>query len=136
MSVEQIQGEIEALRALTPEILASVAKVHRSGSVPRLGPFDGTYYEPIYGPNTVRFEASFPVLFDDGTEWVINFPLLSRNGHAHRTVESEVATLKWVKANTTLPVPLIHGYDSRYFELECSASSLYHFGSDAGKTYH
>jgi hypothetical protein len=111
-SVEEIQGEIEALRSLTPEILASVAKVHPSGSLPRLGLFEGTYYEPIYGPTTVRCDVSFPVIFDDGTEWVINFPLLCRTAHAFRKVETEVATLKWVKANTALPVPSVHGYDS------------------------
>lgn len=110
-SIEEIKGEIEALRASTKEVLISVSQVHPSGSLPKLGPFDGCYYEPIYGPATVRFEVSFPVIFDDGTEWVINYPLLSRTANPGWKLDFEVATLKWVKTNTTLPVPSVHSYD-------------------------
>jgi hypothetical protein len=114
MTSVQVQSEIDALCAQSTNIIASVAKVHPSGSLPRLGHFDGTYFDPLYGTNSIRFEASFPLIFDDGTEWVINFPLFCMTGYAlpQRKVQFEVSTLKWVKSHTTLPVPAVHAYDS------------------------
>src|SRR5271167_3499054 len=105
--MDVVPSETEALRALSSEITSTAAKLHPSGTTPKLGSFNDL------PPSRVRFEESFPLTFDDGTEWVINFPLFSRT-HPELVpikIASEVATMKWAKSHTTLPIPSIRGCD-------------------------
>src|SRR5439155_25988111 len=72
--MDAAHSEIEALCALSSEITSTAAKLHPSGRAPHLGSLNN---EPI-NHISIRYEASFPLTFDDGTEWVINFPLFSQ----------------------------------------------------------
>jgi Phosphotransferase enzyme family len=61
----------------------------------------------------------FEIVFDDGIVWVARIlqfcPEWSQNSsESAETVESEVATLRLLKAKTSIPVPAVYGYDSRY----------------------
>ena len=104
-----VQREIEELRASSCAITSTATKVHPSGTTPRLDIFP----DHIDMKSSIRFQVSFLLTFDDGTEWVIKFPLFSR---MHRelvpaNVASEVATMTWAKSHTTLPIPSIRGSD-------------------------
>lgn len=108
-----VHNEVEGLHALSSEIISTAAKIHPSGMTPQLGCFNDEPIDPVHWPSSIRFEASFPLTFVDGTEWVINFPLFSRT---HRDLipaklGSEVATLHWAKTHTTLPIPSIRACD-------------------------
>src|SRR5271169_2998791 len=104
--------ETEDIISLSTEIIESVKQVHPSHLTPRLSSFDNISESPG-NAQTSRYNALFPLSFDDGTEWVIKFPLFSSVSSAlvSRKVESEVATTKWVKSNTSIPVPSIHAFD-------------------------
>jgi len=106
------EHEIASIRALSVEIVDTVARIHPSNLKPKLGSFP-----PSEVPDNQRalpgFNFSIPLTFDDGTEWVIRFPLKTRTVFAllKRKILSEVATIKWLKLNTSIPCPAIHAYD-------------------------
>jgi hypothetical protein len=59
--------------------------------------------------------------FDDGVIWVAGIRQrtcpaeASQNSRkSGKTIESEVATMQFLKSNTSLPVPAVYGYDVRY----------------------
>ena len=104
--MDTVSREVESLRALSSAITSSVAKIHPNGKTPQLGSFDDELID-------FRLEGSFPLIFDDGTQWVIKFRLLSRT-HPEivpSSLAAEVAAIHWVKSHTTLPVPRIRAVD-------------------------
>jgi hypothetical protein len=112
--MDPVIAEMEQLRGSVAEIAKSVANLHPSGLSPDLSMLQNGPIDPILISSTIRFEMSFPLLFPDGTQWVIKFPLYTTTGTGmmNRKVLSQVATMKWVKTYTTLPVPTVHGFDN------------------------
>src|SRR5438046_10760407 len=103
--MDEVHREVESLRAFSSEITSMVGKIHPCATTPQFGSLSDEPIDPVNWPSSIRFEASFPLTFADGTEWVINFSLFSRT---HRDLVpaklgSEVATLQWAKSHTTLP---------------------------------
>ena len=113
MTDQDTENEIASIRALSEEIIETVARIHPSNLRPKLGSFP-----PSEVPDSQRgipgFNFSIPLNFDDGTEWVIRFPLKTRIAVAlmNRKILSEVATIKWLKTNTSIPCPTIHAFDA------------------------
>ena len=98
--MDPVHNELESLRALSSEITSTAAKLHPYDKTPRLGSLNDEPNDPVHLSSPFRFEASFPLTFDDGTQWVINFPLFSKTHPAYVPIKlsSEAATLSWVKA--------------------------------------
>jgi len=113
MSEQDIENEIASIRSLAEEIIETVARIHPSNLRPNLGSFP-----PSEVPDNLRVipgcNFSIPLTFDDGTEWVIRFPLKTRTAFAlmNRKILSEIATIKWLKRNTSIPCPTIHAFDA------------------------
>lgn len=103
-----LSREVNYLCSKSAKIATAIAKIHPSGLTPSVGPVltrDPTDYSD-------GFKISFPLTFEDGTEWLITFPhtTTTYSFTVRRRIESEVATLKWLKQHTTLPVPTVHGW--------------------------
>ena len=62
--------------------------------------------EPIEG----SFNRCYPVDFDDGTRWIIRFPIPGKVVCVEEKLRSEVATMLFVKKNTNLKVPKVVGW--------------------------
>jgi hypothetical protein len=98
--------EVQSLRALSSRITSTVAKIHPEGKTPQLGSFDEDSID-------FRRNDSFPLAFDDGTQWVIKFRLVSRT-HPELvpfSLSAEVAAMNWAKSHTTLPIPKLRAAD-------------------------
>ncbi|KAG9533322.1 hypothetical protein KCU93_g321, partial [Aureobasidium melanogenum] len=53
------------------------------------------------------FNSCHKVLFEDGTAWAVRFPIPGRVMHPYEKIRREVAIMKFVKENTTIPVPKV-----------------------------
>lgn len=94
----------DQLVALGSRIREFVSKVKTSG--------DGRLVEALSGSyNLVRI-----LQLDDGTKMVIRIPRIGQSGDlqqpAKAALESQVCTLKYIKAHTSIPVPEIFHYDT------------------------
>lgn len=56
------------------------------------------------------FNFCVQVLFDDSTEWMLRFPIPGRVMHPEGKTRQEVATMRFVKENTSIPVRAIVTY--------------------------
>lgn len=56
--------------------------------------------------------AVFEIVFDDGVVWVCRVHQNDHPNYVKMIIESTVATMRYVKRNTTIPVPSIHAYES------------------------
>ncbi|RSL50343.1 hypothetical protein CEP51_015358 [Fusarium floridanum] len=56
------------------------------------------------------FNVCFFALFDDGTMWVVRIPLEPVVQDSWIKVQSEVATMRFIKSKTTIPIPRVYGY--------------------------
>lgn len=67
---------------------------------------------PMFG----SFHILFPVIFDDGVEWLLKVPAAGHSGcwddSAARGLKSEAMTMKFLKEKTTIPVPAVYGFGS------------------------
>ncbi|TQV94373.1 hypothetical protein V2A60_002595 [Cordyceps javanica] len=52
----------------------------------------------------------FVVFPDDGSKWVVRFPICPLLHEPWRKLQSEVATLEFIRAKTTIPVPEVKGH--------------------------
>jgi hypothetical protein len=70
--------------------------------------------DPMYPPRVPGYNFHLMLTFENEARWVIKFPLFARTatGMMSRKVQSEVATARWVSANTSIPVPIIHAFDA------------------------
>jgi len=59
-----------------------------------------------------RLEGGFNVLFhlyfDDGITWLARFPLPD---YSPKRMESEIATMKYIRERTTIPIPDVYAYN-------------------------
>jgi len=106
-----VASEVNGLRALGPQIASSIAKLHPTGAVPEVGECEEIKAADRFSLALV--DASFPVIFPDGTEWLINLPLynLVSKHSISKKLDAEVSTMKWVRENTQIPVPRVHAVD-------------------------
>lgn len=105
--------EIQSILSLSEEIIHSAARKHPSNLRPKLGAFPPGEYDNVQR-ESIGVNFSIPLSFDDGSEWVVKFPLNSRTSCKlmERKVLSEVATMNWVRQNTKIPVPAVHASDA------------------------
>ncbi|KND86811.1 hypothetical protein TOPH_08580 [Tolypocladium ophioglossoides CBS 100239] len=82
------------------EFIASIDK----GAVCRLA-------SHITGQGNGSFNVCFFTRFDDGTTWVVGIPLEPVIEGGWTKVQSEVATMRYIKLKTTIPIPRVHAYD-------------------------
>ncbi|KAM3497916.1 hypothetical protein MY10362_008745 [Beauveria mimosiformis] len=65
----------------------------------------------IFGEDNGSFNACFFVLFpDDGARWVVRVPIETEFQQPWEKLQSEVATVKYLRSATKIPVPRIHAY--------------------------
>ncbi|KAK6000367.1 hypothetical protein QM012_003613 [Aureobasidium pullulans] len=57
--------------------------------------------------NNGSFNSCHKVLFEDGTAWAVRFPIPGRVMHPYEKICREVAIMRFVKENTTIPVPKV-----------------------------
>jgi hypothetical protein len=112
MSNEALVTETNSINALSTEIIKSIERLHPAGSTPQLEQFQKNGKEDR-GDKQPGYNHSIILKFKDKTEWVIKFPLKSMTYPSlmAQKVTSEVVTMKWVKKNTKIPVPQVHGFD-------------------------
>ncbi|KAG9252587.1 kinase-like domain-containing protein [Emericellopsis atlantica] len=67
------------------------------------------FRDPESGSFNVCFFVTFP---SDGRKWVVRFPIGPVLHDPWQKIQSEIATLRYVKRNTTIPVPEVYGYGS------------------------
>ena len=112
MSKEALVAEISSINALSAEVIKSIGRLHPSGSTPQLNQFqeNGKEERSLQHPG---YNHSIILQFKDKTEWVIKFPLntMTCSSLMAQKVTSEVVTMKWIKKNTKIPVPQVHGFD-------------------------
>jgi hypothetical protein len=53
------------------------------------------------------FNWCFKVVFDDGLAWAVRFPVAGNVMHAEEKVRREVAVMKFIKEETSIPVPAV-----------------------------
>jgi hypothetical protein len=108
-----ITEEIDTIISLSSEIVQSIERLDPTKGTPQVRSFKKNVAEPRYA-KVPGYNHSIPLVFDDESVWVIKFPLKSRTTPSliAQKVRSEVTTTKWVKANTSIPVPTIHGFDA------------------------
>jgi len=110
----RIEAEVHVLRQLAAEIRFTAANLHPSHEHPQLGSVETlTPADPASKRPYTCFDAVFPLVFSDGMEWEIVFPLYCTTGSAlmSQRILSEVVTMSWVGRNTTIPVPKVIAYD-------------------------
>ncbi|KAH0598331.1 hypothetical protein MHUMG1_03628 [Metarhizium humberi] len=56
------------------------------------------------------FNICFFILFDADVTWVVRIPIEPVTRNAWAKVVSEVTTIRYIKHNTTIPIPEIHAY--------------------------
>jgi aminoglycoside phosphotransferase (APT) family kinase protein len=79
----------------------------------RLRPGKSCSLSPKFTHGTAN--AVFQIDFDDGIAWICRVRKVDPDEHPHYAkmiTESTVATMVYVKQNTTIPVPNIHSYES------------------------
>ncbi|KAM3503381.1 hypothetical protein MY11210_008733 [Beauveria gryllotalpidicola] len=65
----------------------------------------------IFGEDNGSFNACFFVLFpDDGARWVVRVPIETAFQQPWEKLQSEVATVNYLRSATKIPVPRIHAY--------------------------
>ncbi|RFU31554.1 hypothetical protein B7463_g4775, partial [Scytalidium lignicola] len=69
-------------------------------------------------PRKGSYNVCFLIVFlSDGSDteekWVIRIPLIPRLAFPEEKTRSEIATMKYIASNTTIPIPNIHGYGFR-----------------------
>ena len=55
--------------------------------------------------NNGSFNWCFKVVFDDGTEWAVRFPIAGNVMYPEEKVQREVAVMRFMKERTLIPVP-------------------------------
>ncbi|KAK8153535.1 kinase-like domain-containing protein [Phyllosticta citrichinensis] len=61
-------------------------------------------------PLAGSFNFCFPFEFDDGIKWLVRFPIPGRTMDPDGKLLREVAVMKHLQANTSLPIPTIHAW--------------------------
>ncbi|KAG9251951.1 kinase-like domain-containing protein [Emericellopsis atlantica] len=84
-----------------------VEDVYRLASSHNMNKHCRTFREPESGSFNVCFFVTFP---SDGRKWVVRFPIGPVLHDPGRKIQSEIATISYLKRNTTIPVPEIYGY--------------------------
>jgi hypothetical protein len=56
------------------------------------------------------YNVCYFVEFEDGTKWVVRIPLAPCISNVWDKIQSEVATIRYLEAKTTIPVPHIHAF--------------------------
>jgi len=112
MSKDALVEEISSINALSAEIITSLERLYPAGSTPQLEQFQKNGKEDR-GDKHPGYNHSIILQFKDKTEWVIKFPLnaMTCPSLMAQKVTSEVVTMKWIKKNTKIPVPQVHGFD-------------------------
>ncbi|KAI0993462.1 hypothetical protein K3495_g14722, partial [Podosphaera aphanis] len=68
--------------------------------------------KPIFG----GFHALFPIRFADGVKWLLKIPLIGVQTQfdesASAALTSEALTMKFLRANTSIPIPNVYAFDA------------------------
>lgn len=90
-----------------PGAIASIARSMRNGMA--------CTYDPIQKPVGGAFNWAVFFVFENGEQWVLRSPYdKKKSGIAPALsvslIKSEVATLKYLKKYTSIPVPTVHAF--------------------------
>ncbi|KAK0632513.1 hypothetical protein B0T14DRAFT_550025 [Immersiella caudata] len=101
-TAEQIEeGLFQAfIDSINPNDICKLASRHNSSKTCRI------FRDPVNG----SYDVSYFVEFEDGTKWVVRIPLEPYICNVWDKVQSEVATVRYLQTNTTIPVPYIHAF--------------------------
>ncbi|KAI0992956.1 hypothetical protein K3495_g15228 [Podosphaera aphanis] len=68
--------------------------------------------KPIFG----GFHALFPIRFADGVKWLLKIPLIGVETQfdesASAALTSEALTMRFLRANTSIPIPNVYAFDA------------------------
>lgn len=59
------------------------------------------------------FNWCFKVVFEDGTEWAVRFPVAGNVMHPEEKVQREIAVMRFMKERTLVPVPNVIAFGMR-----------------------
>lgn len=62
--------------------------------------------------NNGSFNSCHKVVFEDGTAWAVRFPIPGRVMYPYEKICREVAIMKFVRENTSIPVPKVMAFGS------------------------
>ncbi|KAH6715938.1 hypothetical protein BKA61DRAFT_631473 [Leptodontidium sp. MPI-SDFR-AT-0119] len=97
----QQESELQVfIDSIDPSKVCSLASRHNGFKPCRI------FQEIVNGSYNVRFFVEF----DDSVKWVVRIPSESSVHNAWDKVQSDVATIRYLEANTTIPVPRIHAF--------------------------
>src|SRR5579859_2450454 len=69
----------------------------------------------IQPPKYGAFNLLYTVEFGDGARWLVRIPCPGENGRftatSSRSIRSEAYTMAYLRRNTSIPIPEIHGFD-------------------------
>ncbi|KAK3379043.1 kinase-like domain-containing protein [Lasiosphaeria ovina] len=98
---DQIEGVLKAfIDSIDLNAVCSLASLHNSSKNCRM------FRDAASG----SYNVCYFVEFDDGTQWVVRIPLEPCISNVWDKVQSEVATIRYLQAKTTIPVPNIHAF--------------------------
>ncbi|KAH9208501.1 kinase-like domain-containing protein [Leptodontidium sp. 2 PMI_412] len=100
-TAEQIEEGLNAfIDSIDPNVVCKLASQHNSSQICWM------FQDPANG----SYNVCYFVEFEDGTQWVVRIPLEPSISNVWDKVQSEVATIRYLQAKTTIPVPHIHAF--------------------------
>ncbi|TQV98062.1 Protein kinase-like domain [Cordyceps javanica] len=87
------------IQALQPEAIEALASHHNDGKPCKI------FYR-LFG----SFNVCYFVQFEDGVPWTIRIPIMPRLFQPWDKVQSEVATLNYIRSQTSIPVPKVYAF--------------------------
>lgn len=108
------------LARITPESMMVLAvRIHqewsRSLSIPRLEEMSDSTCHLVSPPMCGSFNLVHILQFSDGIKWVLRIPCAGHDGHFAvenmRLLRSEAMTMRFIRGNTSIPVPEVFGFD-------------------------
>ncbi|KAI9890637.1 MAG: hypothetical protein M1814_003835 [Vezdaea aestivalis] len=103
----RIKRSCEAFVAsINPHHICELASFHSAGRACRI------FAPPDSGSYKVCFFVTFAAADRDaesGQRWVVRFPMPSVHDPVGK-LKSEIATMRYIKEKTTIPIPSVHGY--------------------------
>ncbi len=70
----------------------------------------------IFPPLAGSYNILFPLLFSDGVRWIFKVPMTGYRGRfddvAAQALESEAMIMRFIRRDTTIPVPEVYSYDT------------------------
>ncbi|OAR03119.1 hypothetical protein LLEC1_06176 [Akanthomyces lecanii] len=92
------------IQALQPEAIEALASHHNDGKPCKI------FYR-LHG----SFNVCYFVEFEDGIRWTVRVPITPRLFQPWEKLQSEVATLNYIRSQTSIPVPMVYAFGSDAF---------------------